>query len=191
MATREPLDNTNTKPLLSHGTLALVMTLIAFAVFSRLLPHPPNIAPVAAVAIFAGSLLPRGYALSLPVIIMVISDLIIGLHPTIVYTWGSFVLIALMSGKLLNKRLKPWPILGMSLAASALFYLITNFGVWTEGRLYPATLAGLMDCYYMALPFLRNTLVGDLVYTGALFGLYAVARQTLLARSQTLRALKS
>lgn len=156
--------------------LIIVITLIAFAVVSRLAPHPANVAPITAVALFGGAVLPRKLALTLPLFAMIISDYFIGFHPLIFFTWGSFVLIALLS----SYRFRNITFSGVfsgSIGASLLFYVITNFGVWFEGRLYDRTLSGLLSSYYNALPFFRNTLLGDLVYTGLLFGAYVVAAE--------------
>jgi hypothetical protein len=153
--------------------ILLAFGLIVFAVAMRILPHPSNIAPVAAVAIFAGTILPKRLAYSLPLLIMMASDFMIGLHPLIAFTWGSFLVIAILSSVYLRKISAPNLVLA-SLGASSLFFVVTNFGVWLEGKLYHHTLTGLADCYYNALPFFRNTLIGDLAYTGVIFGLYAL-----------------
>jgi hypothetical protein len=148
--------------------------LVIMGVSSRLLPHPPNVTSVAAVAIFGGTLLPGGWAVALPLVSMVASDMLIGLHPLIAFTWGSFALIAWLSPRLI-KQTKPSIVLSASLLASLLFFVISNLGVWVEGRLYARTLSGLVGCYVSALPFFRNTLLGDLLFTGLLFGTYALA----------------
>jgi len=152
--------------------LAIAITLLAIAVMSRIMPHPANFAPIAAIALFGGAILPRKLAITVPLLAMVISDLFIGLHPLIMFTWGTFALIALLSSAKF-KSITPLAVLGSSAGASVLFYLVTNFGVWIEGRLYAQTLSGLVQCYYNALPFFRNTLLGDVVFTSVLFGLYA------------------
>ncbi|QQS20423.1 hypothetical protein IPL85_01735 [Candidatus Saccharibacteria bacterium] len=146
--------------------------LVAFAVFARLVPHPANFAPLAAVALFSGAILPRRWALVVPVIAMVTSDIIIGLHPLVLYTWGSFALIALIAGKYLT-ALRFSRVVASSVGASVLFFLVTNFGVWMQGLMYPKTGAGLIQCYINAIPFFRGTLLGDLFYSAMLFGLYA------------------
>lgn len=153
--------------------IVLASALILLAVFGRLVPHPANFAPIAAIAIFGGAILPRKWALSLPLVAMIASDLIIGLHPLIFFTWGSFALIALMSNMFI-KKVQLLTVVTASLSASVFFYLITNFGVWMEGRLYPLTLSGLGQSYYNAIPFFRNTLLGDLVFSVLLFGAYAL-----------------
>ena len=65
-------------------------------------------------------------------------------------------------------------IAGAALASSALFFIVTNFGVWALDNMYPRTIAGLIACYTAALPFFRNTLEGDLLYTLVLFGGFAL-----------------
>lgn len=154
--------------------LALACGLVAFAVFARIAPHPANVAPLAAVALFSGAVLPRRWAVIVPVIAMVVSDLVIGLHPLVFYTWGSFAVIALASTRFLS-RVSISKVLGSSVAASVLFYLVTNFGVWTQAQMYAMNGQGLVHCYINALPFFRATLLGDLFFSVTLFGLYALA----------------
>lgn len=163
--------------------LGVAMVLIVFAVASRLMPHPDNIAPIAAIALFAGAVMPRRWALALPLAAMVVSDMFIGLHDTIIFTWGSFVLIAL-GGYVLMKRINPLNVLAASFLASVLFYTITNFGVWLVSGMYSPTAEGLVQSYVNALPFFRNTLAGDLLYTGLLFGVYALAYRTAVPPSR-------
>ncbi len=152
---------------------AVVIGLVLFAVVSRLAPHPANVAPLAAVALFGGALLPRKLALTVPLAAMVVSDLIIGMHSLVFVTWACFALIAIASsyrfGNITTKKVLAW-----SIGSSVFFYLVTNFGVWAEGRMYTMTFEGLLQCYYNALPFFRNTLVGDMAYSGVLFGMYAL-----------------
>ncbi len=160
----------HTTPLLLK--IGIACALIAFVFVARVTPHPANFAPVAAVALFAGALLPRRWAPIVPITAMILSDLVIGLHPLIFYTWGSFAVIALASSKwLTNATIMR---VGLSsMAASVFFYLVTNFGVWAEGTMYTMNFNGLVHCYVNALPFFRGTLTGDLFYSGVLFGAYA------------------
>ena len=146
--------------------------LIVFALIARVvLDLPHNFAPIAAIAIFAGALMPKPWALALPLGAIIISDLFIGMHSTVLFTWGSFALIALLSYRFVKAN-KPLLIGSMSVAGSLLFFAISNFGVWLMGTMYPMTLTGLGAAYYMAIPFFRNTLMGDLVFSVALFGAY-------------------
>ena len=149
----------------------LVMTgLILAAAASRLLPHPPNFTPIAALALFGGAYFgAKRWALLVPLAAMLLSDLVIGFHPLLPVVYGSFALIVSI-GFWLRTRRRPLPIAGAALASSLLFFLVTNFGVWALGSLYPKTLQGLLVCYAAAIPFFQNTLFGDAVYTVALFG---------------------
>ncbi len=164
----------------------LIALLIAFAASARLMPHPANFAPIAAIAIFGGAFFSFYLAVALPLLAMAITDIVIGFHGLIPFTWGSFIFIALMSNRNM-KEIKLTSVVGASMAASVFFFVVTNFGVWLEGRLYPQTFEGLMSSYYNALPFFRNTLLGDLVYTGALFTAYVVVYRYVLHRKGELK----
>jgi len=154
------------------------LLLILFAAFSRILPHPANFTPIAAIALFSGVYLNKRFAFAIPLIAMFISDLIIGMHSGMVWVYGSFVIITCI-GFWLRSRMetssgkKILYLLGASLASSVIFFIITNFGVWTSG-FYGLDLKGLAECYALAIPFFRNSLLGDLVYVTLMFGIYAL-----------------
>lgn len=149
----------------------LVITLIILGILSRFLPHPANFTPIAAIALFAGAKLNKKIAPFIALAIIVISDLFIGLHDVIVFTWGSFFLISLIGIYIRNKK-GVTPIVRGALLSSIIFFIVTNFGVWIIGKWYEPNLNGLIRCYTLALPFFRNTLIGDLFYTGVFFGVY-------------------
>jgi len=156
--------------------LALALCLVVACVSMRLLPHPANFAPVAAVAIFGGAVLPRRLALWLPALAMILSDAVIGFYDyrIMFVVWSCYALTALASGKWLKKTSATRVTL-MALAGSVFFFAATNFAVWLWSGMYAHTLSGLGQCYFMALPFFRNTILSDLFYTVTLFGLYAFA----------------
>ena len=157
-----------------NKTTVLAFALIVAGMVMRIIPHTDNFAPVGAIALFAGALLGRRLALWIPLLIMVGSDLVIGFHSTIAFTWGGFVLVAAFGMLLKNKpNLMRVPV--GAIGSALIFYLVSNFGVWLEGRMYPLTVAGLTDCYTMALPFLRASFMADLSFSTLLFGLYALA----------------
>ncbi len=152
--------------------------MILGAVVSRVVPHPPNVAPITALALFGAVYLDKRYAFIIPMGAMLVSDWFIGFYSGMIWVYGSFMLIGCV-GLLLRNHLTPTRVIGSSLVGSVLFFTITNFGVWVSSQVsYPHTLAGLGTCYLAAIPFFRNTVLGDLVYVGALFGLYE-----LLARA--------
>ena len=158
--------------------------LILLGLVARLVPHPWNATPVMAIALFGGTYLSKRWAIVLPLCIVAISDLLIGWHDTVPFTWGAFVLTGMIAWWV-RRRPTPGRILAASLTGSTAFFIITNFGVWLVGRLYPLTLSGLWQCYVAAIPFFRNTLLGDLVSTAALFGGYALSTHLPRLRATT------
>jgi hypothetical protein len=145
------------------------ISIILLAVLIRLLPHPPNMAPITAMALFGGIYLDKKYALVIPLVALFLSDFVLGFHDTMLFVYGSFLLSGII-GLLIRKHKSFGIILIGSLVASFSFFLITNFGVWLVGNMYPHTVSGLVDCYLLALPFFRNTLSGDLFYVVVLVG---------------------
>jgi hypothetical protein len=154
--------------------------LILAAALSRLLPHPDNFTPVMAIALAGGVYLDKRLALIIPLAALIISDIFIGFHNTIFFVYGSFVLIGCL-GLWLKSHKRLLTILGTALLSSFLFFIITNFGVWITGGgwFYPKTWQGLIECYTLAIPFFRNTIAGDLVYTGVLFGLFEFSKYAI------------
>ena len=148
----------------------LALILIIVGVVSRIAIHSPNFTPVIAVALFSGVYLNRKYATVIPLILMIASDIVIGFHDTILYTWGSVVLISLIGLVIKqNKRVTTIAIAGTF--SSILFFIITNFGAWLS-PLYPHTWQGLQECYIAAIPFFRNTFLSTVLYGAVLFGAY-------------------
>jgi len=147
-----------------------IVLLILGAAFSRLVPHWPNFTAIGAAALFAGAMLgPRIIAFLVPLAAMVLSDLALGFHNTTGFVYLAVILTTWVGVGFL-KELKVMRWLGGALATSGLFFLITNFGVWAVGGLYPTTVEGLAQSYVMALPFLSYQVGGDLTYTAILFG---------------------
>jgi len=154
----------------------IVLCLIALGVSLRVIPHPDNFAPMAAIAIFGGALLPKRLALLAPLGAMIISDAFIGFHSLIVVTWGCYALIALAS-QLWLKKPNLLRMATITLGSSLFFFVVTNFAVWLTSEMYSLNMSGLERCFILALPFFRNTLLSDLIYTSSLFGLYYLALQ--------------
>jgi len=150
--------------------------LIIIGVLSRLVPHPANVTAVGALAVFSGSRYSTTKALVITIITMLVSDVVLGFHSVMWATYGSFALSVLLASHFLRKQ-SLIRIAGITLTSSIIFYLVTNFAVWViPGSMYPKTLAGLMESYIMALPFFRNSLIGDFSYTALFFGSYAVMK---------------
>lgn len=145
--------------------------LIILGLSARLLPHPANFAPIGAIALFAALYLPKKYALIIPLIAMFISDTFIGFYslPIMLSVYIGFTIMSLI-GLLVKKNKKFSTILGGTLVGSILFFLLTNFAVWTFGTMYSHTFSGLIQSYTMAIPFFKNSLLGDLFYSGIIIG---------------------
>src|SRR3984893_8280236 len=154
--------------------LVLLISIILLAALSRLIPHPPNMASVTAVALFGGAYFSdRRLAFLVPLAALFLSDLVLGFYHHMEVVYASFALIVCI-GLWLQQNRSALRIAGAALASSVLFFLLTNFGVWAFGSLYPRTLDGLIACYTAAIPFFGNTLQGDLLYTVVLFGGFMV-----------------
>jgi len=151
-----------------------ILLAIALAAAMRLLPHPPNFSPIGAMALFGGAYFGRRWlAFLAPLAAMLLSDAVIGFHSGMAYVYGSVALVVLI-GWALARRVSPFTVAGAAIASSVLFFLVTNFGTWATGELYPQTLAGLAACYVAAIPFFQNTLAGDLFFSAVLFGGFAL-----------------
>lgn len=154
-----------------------VLILFLVGISYRLIPHPPNFAPIAAISLFSGFFF-RRYFIILPIIILFVSDIIIGFYDWklmgVVYL--SFILISLM-GIILRKNKNLVTIIGFSLIGSLLFFIFTNFAVWYFSNWYMHDFNGLLNCFEMAVPFFKNTLAGDLFYASVIFGCYEILAQ--------------
>ncbi len=145
-----------------------LITIVLLATGARLIPHPPNFTPVGGLALFSGASLNGTLAFILPLFVIFLSDLFLGFHSSMIYVYISFSLTVLL-GRVLKKNQKLHRLVLTSLSSSLLFFLVTNFGFWVSTNIYPKSFSGLLNCYFMGLPFFRNTLVGDLFYTLSFF----------------------
>jgi len=165
--------------------LILLLAICALAFAARLLPHLPNFTPVAALALFAGVLFRNKLVFILPLGVMLASDLIIGFYhwQVMIAVYASFIVTVLL-GMALGKKLSAGLVTAGSLISSTIFFLVTNFAVWLFSGMYEQTLAGLMLCYALALPFFQYTLLGDLFWSGVFFGSYVFAQKKFEKKSE-------
>jgi hypothetical protein len=167
--------------------VVVAVALIFIGVALRLVPHMPNFAPVGAIALFGGALLGWRTAVWLPLLVMILSDLMLGFYPGIQYTWAGFLLVALFGGLFRHARYLTRVVLG-GIGGATLFFVVSNFGVWLSSGMYAHDIAGLGQCYTMALPFFRASLMADVFYAGVLFGIYELALYAIKYRSAMMDA---
>lgn len=156
---------------MSRNWLLAGLGLALVAALGRVVPHADNVTPLYAVALLAVAVFPRGLGLWVPVVAMVSSDIILGMHDTVLFTWTGLLLFVAL-GHLLRSQRGAGRLALVALAGSTGFFIWTNFGVWLVSGIYSPTWTGLVQCYTLALPFFRNSILGDLAYTAALFAAY-------------------
>jgi uncharacterized protein DUF6580 len=151
----------------------LAIFFILAGAFLRLMPHIPNVAPIAAMALFGGTYINKKYALIVPLAAMVLSDIFLGFSASTPMVYGSFLLTGVI-GIWLRGHKTVYNVFFASLASSLLFFILTNFNFWYVTSLYPKTFAGMLEAYVYAVPFFRNTILGDLFYSTVMFGSYEI-----------------
>jgi hypothetical protein len=166
--------------------LIFVVSVVFAAALSRLLPHLPNVTPIAAIALFGGTYINRkSFAFIIPLVALFLSDLFIGFYTEMYAIYLSFA-ITVGIGLLLSKRTNLTTTISASVASSLIFFIITNFAVWMSATYsYPMNITGLILCYEAALPFFRNELFGTLAYNTLFFGSLYFAKQrfSILAKA--------
>jgi len=136
----------------------IIIGLIVLAILTRLIPHPPNFAPITGIALFSAiNFNNTFFKFLVPLISLVIFDLIIGFSLINIFVYLSFIVIVLVGNHFREIKLKS------ILISSVVFFIISNFGVWLIG--YPKTVSGFVMCYTAAIPIFINTILGDLFYS--------------------------
>jgi len=167
---------------------SVIASMILLAALSRLIPHPPNFAPIGGMALFgAAYFTKRHWAFIIPIVSMWISDLALNnivyreyfdhfvwFYSGSLFTYGAFALIALL-GIFALKKVHLYNLAASALGASVIFFIVSNFGVWLSGNMYPKDLNGLVACYVAGIPFFQNTVLGDLFYSAVLFGAFELS----------------
>jgi len=162
----------------------VLLGIVAVATVTRiftppLLGHPSNFSPIDAIALFSGCYFAgRLTKFIVPLLSVWVGDVFINymyLHKLMLFydgfywQYGCYVLMTLL-GSLLAYRVTPVNLMSASLSSSALFFVVSNFGVWVGSGMYPHTASGLVACYTAAIPFLSGTAIGDLIYSALFFG---------------------
>lgn len=166
---------------------------IAFGLFIRLIPGFSHseigtlYSPVLAIALFSGAYLGKKQSLFIPIIIMAVSDFFIGYYDwkLMVIVYGSFLLTVL-----LGRRFKRNFIAG-SLIGATVYFFVTNFGFWALTPWYTKDLKGLYECFILALPYFKNSIIGTLVYSTIFFGAYELAKIIICKTKKSLFCVQS
>ena len=166
--------------------IAIALTILS--ALGRLIPHPPNFTPIGASSLFAGARVNGWMAYLLPILVMAVTDPLVG-----GYTKGTPIiylsfLISVWIGRRVASGDSPLRIGAASLLSSLQFFVLSDFPVWLFGTYYPHTFSGLVACYVAAIPFLGRMLLGDLFFAAAIFGLYAILTRTVAQSERTAHA---
>tara|TARA_B110000116_G_scaffold46261_1_gene38424 strand:- start:86 stop:661 length:576 start_codon:yes stop_codon:yes gene_type:complete len=164
----------------------IISIIILLAAFTRIMPHPPNFSPMAAIGLFgAAHFAKKWQAFLIPLIGIWISDLVINnfiysshssnfvwFYDGFYWQYISYVFIIFAGLFIFNKGISVTKTLGGMLSSSGIFFLVSNFGVWAGGTMYTKNITGLITCYAAGIPFIHNTIISDTLFTTVLFGTY-------------------
>lgn len=165
----------------TNKSLIIAISIMLIASLWRLLPHMPNFSPVLAIALFSSLFIEnKRLAVILPIGLMLLSDLFLGFHTSMLAVYLSIFLISL-AGFWLRKNFTYLKGIGTIISGSVLFFVVTNLYYWLFSGLYAINIAGLADCYTRAIPFFRTALIGDLVFSVVMYGLYKLSMSFVTA----------
>ena len=175
--------------------LWIIVLIIVIAAASRLLPESiANFSAVGAIAFMGGALFKnRIFKYLIPVLILALSDVVLNSMVYSEFTEGSVFysgmlwvylpfLLSVFIGESVLQKLSAGRVFGTAMLSGLVFFLLSNFGVWMSGTLYPKTGAGLIEAYTMGIPFFRNTLIGNVVFGFLIYGAYLMATRYAMNR---------
>ena len=141
---------------------------------SRFVPHPPNFTSLIALSFYVPALLGIRF---LPAVVLsfALTDIFIGYHNTLFFTWGSVIIIGLVSRYFVASLITR---LSGALFGACMFFLITNFGVWSTG-FYGYNLNGFLTCYLLALPFFGYTVISTLIFSTLIETIHKFAKNKI------------
>jgi hypothetical protein len=155
--------------------LTVIAAMIVVAAAASLIPHPPNFTPLAAIALFAGACLNGRASFALALGALLARDAILGFHILMPAVYACYAFNVCLGFWLRDKQ-RPWRVAAASLVGSIVFFIVTNVAVWAAFDTYAHTARGLVECYVGGLPYFRNTIASDLIYSMAMFGFFALAQ---------------
>ncbi len=160
--------------------LTYLVAIVVLLALTRLIPHPPNAVPIAAMALFSGAFFTnRLLAYSVPLIAMLISDYIIGFHSSVIYVYAGVALTVVIGSFI--KHITFLRVGAAAIIATLAFFLITNFAAWLHHDLYADNISGLIQAYIAGLPFMRNALLANIIFSYiAFFGVKSLFEKQAL-----------
>lgn len=176
----------------THSQFIILLSIVLSATILRIALHPTNFSALDAMALFCGTYFARRSTALIVVLASVwIGDIFLDatlFYPGFYWQYAAYGLTTLLGAYFLKNKFNAIRFFTVSISISLLFFTISNFGVWCSGLIYPLTFNGLITCYIAAIPFLKNTLLSDLLFGGVLFGCfetYCRATPDLIAASAT------
>jgi hypothetical protein len=175
----------------SNVRFGALLAIVFAATISRIslppiLGHIPNFSPINAIALFSGCyFFRRSSALLVTLLSIAVGDLFVNhfitgewtiYYPGFYWQYISYALIVLI-GAFASKKMSAASLAVACLGSSVLFFVVSNLGAWASMAMYPKTMSGLYACYVAAIPFFRNTLFSDLVYSALMFGVFEFAQR--------------
>lgn len=158
------------KTLDKRTSAILITVLLVLGIAWRLTPHLPNFAPIGAIALLGGMLFGWKRSLLLLVTTLFVTDLLLGAYPGMGWTWLGFGLIVGL-GQFIKSLPLIWRIPVGAFGSSIIFFVVSNFGTWLSSGMYTHDVPGFIQCYVMALPFYKATLLSDIFFFSALIGM--------------------
>jgi hypothetical protein len=166
--------------------IAIALTILS--ALGRLLPHPPNVTPVGSSSLFAGARVNGWMAYLLPILVMAVTDPLVGGYTRSTPVIYLCFLISVWIGRRIARTDSAIRIGTACVLSSVQFFVLTNLSTWAFGTMYAKTAAGLVTCYVAALPFYGATLAGDLFFTAAIFGLNYMLNRALVGAENAAHA---
>lgn len=157
----------------------LTLGLIVLAAWTRLIPHAPNFTAIGAMAVFAGAKIKsKKLALILPLASLFLSDLVLGLHSTLLWVYLGFILVTITTNSLQTNWLS---VTSRSIQSSLIFFLVSNLGVFVSTNLYPQTMTGFIQCFTMAIPFAFNQFLADMIFISLALVIFEASKKRILS----------
>jgi hypothetical protein len=161
-------------------TRTLIFMTLA-AALTRLIPHPWNFTAIGAMALFGGTYFDsKKQSLIVPLAALLISDLILGFHSTMLFVYGAVALIGILGWNLREEK-SVAKVATLTLTSSLVFFVVSNFGVWMMDAMYAKTALGLWTCFVAAIPFFTYQVLGDFFFVGLMFGTFETLKKIVPA----------